>query len=302
MADVLGAFSLGTDLGMAQTMGHVLRACYIAMRLARELKLSDADQSVLYYSVLLMHSGCAASSAVMAALVRSDEMDASRDLTQRDYSNPLEIIEWLARNVAPEAPFYARVQYIVQAIANAPRFRREGEIGTCEVGALMARRLGMPTGVAETLLNLYEHWDGTGYKHLRGEQIPLGARLVEPASMLEIFHETRGRAAMENLARAQRGKVFAPNVADSFLSLAQDARFWMCLSVSPFYSSYWRCTNDYILIRLWSRALRPLRGLWLPYCFSRSGWAVSQMYRNLAACIHKTKTELLRLTSPPARR
>jgi HD-GYP domain-containing protein (c-di-GMP phosphodiesterase class II) len=226
MAEVLGAFSLATDLGMALPFGQALRACYIAMRIAHELGLATEEEAVLYYSTLLMHSGCAASSSVMAALIHADEMEASRDLTRRDYGNPLEIIGWLTRNVAPEAPSYVRAQYIFQAIANAPRFRREGEIGTCEVGALMARRLGMPGGVEQTLLHLYEHWDGTGYKHLRQEQIPICARIVEPASMLEIFHETRGRAAMENLAAAQRGKIFAPQVTDAFLSLTKDAHFW----------------------------------------------------------------------------
>jgi HD-GYP domain-containing protein (c-di-GMP phosphodiesterase class II) len=226
MAQVLGAFSLATDLGMAQPLGHVLRACYIALRIAREMQLAPSEQAIVYYATLLMHSGCAASSGVMAQLVRADEMDATRDLTRRDYSNPLEIIAWLAQNVAPEASLPQRAQYIVQAILTAPRFRREGEIGTCEVGALMARRLAMPEGVEQTLLNLYEHWDGTGYKQLREQQIPLGARIVDPSSMLEIFHETRGRAAMLVLARAERGKVFAPDVADAFLSVAEDARFW----------------------------------------------------------------------------
>jgi HD-GYP domain-containing protein (c-di-GMP phosphodiesterase class II) len=226
MAEILGAFSLATDLGMALPFGQALRACYIAMRIARELRLATEDEAVLYYSTLLMHSGCAASSSVMAALVRGDEMEASRDLTKRDYGNPLEVIGWLAQNVTPAASAYVRAQYVFQAIANAPRFRREGEIGTCEVGALMARRLGMPAGVEQTLLHLYEHWDGTGNNHLRREQIPVCARIVEPASMLEIVHETRGRAAMQNLAVAQRGKMFAPQVTDAFLRVAKDAHFW----------------------------------------------------------------------------
>jgi HD-GYP domain-containing protein (c-di-GMP phosphodiesterase class II) len=226
MAEILGAFSLATDLGMALPLGQALRACYIAMRIAQEVGLATEDQAVLYYSTLLMHSGCAASSSVMAALLHSDEMEATRELSRRDYSNPLEIIRWLAQNVAPGEPAYKRAQYVFQALANAPRSRREGEIGTCEVGALMARRLGMPGGVEQTLLHLYEHWDGTGYKHLRGEQIPICARIVEPASMLEIVHETRGRAAMEHLALAQRGKMFAPQITDAFLSVTKDTHFW----------------------------------------------------------------------------
>jgi HD-GYP domain-containing protein (c-di-GMP phosphodiesterase class II) len=230
MAEVLGAFSLATDLGMAQPMGHVLRTCYIAMRIGRELKLAEADQAILFYATLLMHSGCPASSSLMAAVVRTDEMDATRAVNRRAYSHPLEEIEALVQHVAPDAPLLLRLQYIVQALAHAPRSKRENRIGTCEVGALMARRLGMPAAVEQTLLNLFEHWDGTGYHHLRGEQIPLCARIVDPASMLEILHEIGGRAAMEQTARAQRGKVLAPDVADAFLALSREARFWQELS------------------------------------------------------------------------
>jgi HD-GYP domain-containing protein (c-di-GMP phosphodiesterase class II) len=230
MAQVLGAFSLATDLGMAQPLGHVLRTCYIALRIGRELKLAESDLAILYYSTLLMHSGCPASSSLMAALVRTDEMDATRAVNRRAYSNPLEEIEALAQHVAPEAPLPLRLQYILQAIAHAPRSKRESQIGTCEVGALMARRLGMPEGVEQTLQHLYEHWDGSGYHHLRGEQIPLCARIVDPASMLEVFNEMGGRVATENVARAQRGKVIAPDVADTFLALSREARFWRELS------------------------------------------------------------------------
>jgi HD-GYP domain-containing protein (c-di-GMP phosphodiesterase class II)/DNA-binding CsgD family transcriptional regulator len=230
MAEVLGAFSLATDLGMAQSMGHVLRACYIALRIGLELKLADSDQAILYYSTLLMHSGCPASSSLMAALVRTDEMDTTRAVNRHAYSNPLEEIEALARHVEPDAPLPLRLRYIVQALANAPRSKRESQIGTCEVGALMARRLGMPEGVEQTLLYLFEHWDGTGYHHLRGEQIPLCARIVDPASMLEVHHELAGRAGMEQVVRAQRGKVLAPDIADAFLALTRDERFWQELS------------------------------------------------------------------------
>src|SRR5579859_253661 len=189
MAQVLGALSLATDLGMAQPLGHVLRTCYIALRIGRELKLAESELAILYYATLLMHSGCQASSSLMAALVRTDEMDATREVNRHAYGSPLQEIEALAQHVAPEAPLLLRLQYILQAVTHAPRSKRETQIGTCEVGALMARRLGMPAGVEQTLQHLYEHWDGSGYHHLRGEQIPLCARIVDPASVLEILNE-----------------------------------------------------------------------------------------------------------------
>ena len=41
LAEVLAAFSLACDLGEGQSMGHSLRACYLGMRLAEEMKVSQ---------------------------------------------------------------------------------------------------------------------------------------------------------------------------------------------------------------------------------------------------------------------
>lgn len=45
MAEVLAAFSLATDLGVGKSMGHALRACYLGMEMARELRLSTLQLS-----------------------------------------------------------------------------------------------------------------------------------------------------------------------------------------------------------------------------------------------------------------
>ena len=69
MVEVLAAFSLATDLGTGKPMGHALRACYLGMAMARELRLSTWEQAELYYSFFLMHSGCAALSLAMAPVI-----------------------------------------------------------------------------------------------------------------------------------------------------------------------------------------------------------------------------------------
>src|SRR4030081_3499829 len=100
-----------------------------------------------------------------------------------------------------------------------PCTRSEGMQAACEVGARVAQRLGMPPGVAHALLHLNEHWDGTGPHHLRATDIPQPARIVDPASMFDIYVEHRGPEAALTFAHKERGRWLDPDVADTFIAL-----------------------------------------------------------------------------------
>src|SRR5690348_4705195 len=58
LAELVGALSLGIDLGFGQPMEHVLRQCLIAVRLAERLRLDDEQRAAVYYTALLINVGC----------------------------------------------------------------------------------------------------------------------------------------------------------------------------------------------------------------------------------------------------
>src|SRR6476659_8622165 len=58
MAELVGALSLGIDLGFGQPMEHVLRQCLIALRIAERIGLDDEARVAVYYSALLVNVGC----------------------------------------------------------------------------------------------------------------------------------------------------------------------------------------------------------------------------------------------------
>ncbi len=58
LADVLGAFSLASDLAMGLHTEHGVRSCYIGMHIAQELGLSLEQRTDLYYAELLKDAGC----------------------------------------------------------------------------------------------------------------------------------------------------------------------------------------------------------------------------------------------------
>jgi hypothetical protein len=79
-ADVLGALSLAADLAIGLPEEHVLRSCYIGMRLAEELSVTPAEQVDLYYAELLMDAGCTAWTSQLAAFLLSAGIRMSADL------------------------------------------------------------------------------------------------------------------------------------------------------------------------------------------------------------------------------
>lgn len=229
MAQVLAAFSLATDLGTGKSMGHALRACYLGMALARELRLPPSQQAELYYGFLLMHSGCAALSLSLAPIIQGDELAAIADMTLRDDSSPLQMLGWLRQNVSPAAPLPRRARNLLQALRHNPE--EDGGIrGVCEVAVRVAQRLDMPQGVQDAVHYYLERWDGKGPYHLHRDTIPLNARLLHLALKVEACHTAYGPAAAEAMALAQKGTIFAPQLVDVFRSIAKKARLWETLA------------------------------------------------------------------------
>src|SRR5829696_5890956 len=58
LAELVAMISLGTDLGMDQSMDHVMRQSVIALRLAERLGLDETARAVVYYVGLLGWVGC----------------------------------------------------------------------------------------------------------------------------------------------------------------------------------------------------------------------------------------------------
>jgi HD-GYP domain-containing protein (c-di-GMP phosphodiesterase class II)/DNA-binding CsgD family transcriptional regulator len=210
-------------------MGHALRACFLGMELARTLRLSSPEQAELYYSFLLMHSGCTVLSLGLAQVIQGDELAAIADATLLDDSNPLAMLAWLGRHVAPDAPLWVRILHLVDALRQSDQGPEQLR-GACEVASLVAQRLGLPPGVQRTVRYYQERWDGKGPFGLRGSAIPLSARLLQAALKIEVFTTVRGRAAAEAWVQVQKGKSFDPQVVDAFGRAAQQPGLWETLA------------------------------------------------------------------------
>jgi HD-GYP domain-containing protein (c-di-GMP phosphodiesterase class II) len=213
LAELVGALTLGIDLGFAQPMEHVLRQCLIALRVAERLGLDDSQRAVVYYTALLINVGC--------------------------HSDAHEQAKWFGDDIAVKAIKYDHEQRSLRMAATSMRFLGSGNpplhrfrlglefaiSGHREVDgmiahhAAIARTLGeqleLQAEVLEALGAAYERWDGRGWPgELAGEQVPLPARIAQVAEFVEVANRIGGAEAAKQLARERRGKQFDPTVAD----------------------------------------------------------------------------------------
>lgn len=95
-----------------------------------------------------------------------------------------------------------------------------------EVSAEIARRAGSSERVCEMIRYHHERWDGRGYpRGLRGDEIPLGARILSVADSFDaMIHDRwyrRKRTLQDAIDELQRcsGSQFDPMVVDAFVRL-----------------------------------------------------------------------------------
>jgi len=102
----------------------------------------------------------------------------------------------------------------------------------CEVGYAVLQRIPFLKEAAEIVLTHQEKFDGTGYPQgLKGNQIPLGARIFAIADTLDAMISDRPyrsalpvATAQEEIARCA-GTQFDPGVVDVFLTISE--RVWL---------------------------------------------------------------------------
>jgi HD-GYP domain-containing protein (c-di-GMP phosphodiesterase class II) len=209
-------------------MGHSVRSCMIGMRIAAEIGLSVAEQSDLYYALLLKDAGCSSNSSKLFHLLSADEIRAKRDVKLTDWTRVgWESLRYALTHVATGAPFLERIRTLMSVAARQQTESCALVKIRCERGASIARRIGFPEPVAQAIHSLDEHWNGGGYPDgLRREAIPLFARIMNLSQTLEVFLVNRGEHAAIEVARTRKGRWFDPQLVGAAASLAKRGLLW----------------------------------------------------------------------------
>ena len=88
--------------------------------------------------------------------------------------------------------------------------------------------LEFPPAAAAAVRSLDEHWNGKGQPDgLKGEAIPILARIACVAQTVEVFHHDRGVDGVREMLRERRGRWFDPELADALLGLPDGDDLWL---------------------------------------------------------------------------
>jgi len=231
LSEVIGALSHALDLTEGQPVGHSQRACMIGMHLAERLDLPSAVRAEVFYATLLKDAGCSTSAARMAELFRTPDGQLKRELSKVDWTSTSEFVRFAAREVAPGAPALVRAATLLRALRSIAREAAELNEARCDRGARIVAMMGFPSGVADAVRALDEHWDGSGRPAgLRGEAIPLVSRIACIAQTAEVFMTADGPEASREVVRQRRGSWFDPQLADAYLATSPDDGLWLRLA------------------------------------------------------------------------
>lgn len=229
LAELLGALSHALDLTEGQSPGHGVRCCWIGMSLAREIGLSDAETTDLYYVLLLKDLGCSSNAARICELYLTDDLAFKHDFKQIDGSLS-QALRFVLTHTGLTAGLAERFRAIVNIVRNGGELARELIETRCQRGAAIARRMRFSDAVADGIQSLDEHWDGGGKPEGRaGSAIPLFSRLALMAQVADVFHTAGGPDAALRELRNRAGDWFDPALCLAFEAAAARPSFWSTL-------------------------------------------------------------------------
>lgn len=222
LAELLAALSLVTDLGMGLPDEHAARTCLLATVLARRMGLSEREVADVYFTSLIKHVGCTAYAREQARFVGGDDNASLAMGAATDFDDPKQVLD-VMMGLGRGQPALRRARLVAGAMARGKRWGRDSAKAFCEVGAQLARRMGLGPAVARGLGEFLERWDGKGDpRGLARDEIALTARFARLADQVMVLERLRGLPAAREAIRARSGGMLDPNIAAVFLEFAEE--------------------------------------------------------------------------------
>jgi len=223
----VAGLSRALDLTEGHPQGHAARSCVIGLRLARLIGMAEADQHDLFYALLLKDAGCSSNAARVYQLFGGDDHIVKRAMWLTDWRILREKLGYGFGYIGRGEGWIRRLARMTHLVVAGPVAERVVFKVRCERGAAIALDLGLSSATASAIRCMDEHWDGGGQPNgISGSAIPLGARIIGLAQVLEIFAQDLGHARALEIARERSGRWFDPALVEAAGALGRDRAFW----------------------------------------------------------------------------
>jgi HD-GYP domain-containing protein (c-di-GMP phosphodiesterase class II) len=240
-AEVVGALSLATDVGMNLPLESGLRICRLALALAESAGIDESHRDRIYYVALLRHVGCTADVHAFSAIV-GDELTFHDGASRVDATSPRAMAAFTLRHLVRTNGLFGAAGKLAQ-MARAREVFQEGVVAVCEVAELLADQLGLDADVQRDLTLTIERWDGKSFmKRAKEDEIPPSVRVVHIAECATIYDSVGGPDAARTVVRDRAGAAFDPRIAEVFAAnaetlLAPAAHLWAEVVADPAYDA-----------------------------------------------------------------
>jgi HD-GYP domain-containing protein (c-di-GMP phosphodiesterase class II) len=221
LAELVAALSLGIDLGFGQPMEHVLRQCLIALRLAELHDLDEQARADVYYTALLVNVACHSDAHEQAKWFGDDIA-----LKSGKYDHELGSMRGAAagmRLLGSGKPPLHRFRVGLEFLLSGRREVENMIAQHARLAQVLATQLELSDDVVAALGGAYEQWNGRGWPgDLKGDEIPIAARLAQLAEFVEVAYRVGGLDAATTMARKRSGKQFDPALAALMCTEAEE--------------------------------------------------------------------------------